>query len=47
MELELRDNRAIKEFTAALHESFPHDIEKLEVIPVFEHIIYKGFPVSA
>ena len=47
MELELLDNRAIKEFTAALHEAFPHDIEKLEVIPVFEHLVYKGFPVSA
>jgi hypothetical protein len=44
MELELLDGRDIKQFTANLYEAFPHDVEKVQVIPVFEHIVYKGFP---
>jgi DNA-binding Lrp family transcriptional regulator len=45
MEIELRDNRDIKQFTTCLYEAFPHDVEKVQVIPVFEHLVYKGFPV--
>lgn len=47
MELELRDGRDIKQFTSSLYEAFPHDVERMEAIPVFQHIVYKGFPVSS
>lgn len=47
MEIELRDNREIKQFTTCLYEAFPHDVEKVQVIPVFEHLVYKGFPVRS
>ena len=45
MEIELRDGREIKHFTTCLYEAFPHDVEKIQVIPVFEHLVYKGFPI--
>jgi len=46
MEIELLDSREIKQFTTCLYEAFPHDVENVQVIPVFEHLVYKGFPVS-
>jgi hypothetical protein len=47
MEIELRDRREIKQITTCLYEAFPQDVENVQVIPVFEHLVYKGFPVSA
>lgn len=45
LELELTDNREIKALTGRLYEAFPHDINNLTVIPIFQHLKYSGFPV--
>ncbi len=47
MELELPNSRAIKHFTNALQETFPHDIYSIQVIPIFAHLKYSGFPAQA
>jgi Lrp/AsnC family transcriptional regulator len=46
LELEVADNRHIKELTGRLYEAFPHDIVSLNVIPIFQHLKYSGFPVE-
>lgn len=45
LELEVADSRAIKQFTGRLYEAFPQDIVRLNVIPIFQHLKYSGFPV--
>jgi DNA-binding Lrp family transcriptional regulator len=44
LELELADGRDIKQFTGRLYETFPNDINALNVIPIFQHLSYTGFP---
>jgi DNA-binding Lrp family transcriptional regulator len=46
LEVEVADNRYIKELTGHLYEAFPHDIVSLNVIPIFQHLKYSGFPVE-
>ena len=45
LELEVADGRDIKQFTGRLYEAFPQDIVSLNVIPIFQHLKYSGFPV--
>jgi DNA-binding Lrp family transcriptional regulator len=44
LELELPHTRAIKQFTGALYEAFSQDIYTLQVIPIFQHLKYSGYP---
>lgn len=46
LELEVADNRDIKQFTGRLYEAFSHDIVAVNVIPIFQHLKYSGFPVE-
>jgi DNA-binding Lrp family transcriptional regulator len=46
LELEVADNRDIKQIVGRLYESFPQDIVSVNVIPVFQHLKYSGFPVE-
>lgn len=44
LELELPHTRAIKQLTGALHQEFSHEIYSLQVIPIFQHLKYLGYP---
>jgi DNA-binding Lrp family transcriptional regulator len=44
LELELPHTRAIKQFTSALHDAFMNEIYTLQVIPIFQHLKYSGYP---
>jgi DNA-binding Lrp family transcriptional regulator len=46
LELELPHSKAIKELTTALHHEFIHDIHSLQVIPIFQHLKYSGYPLE-
>jgi DNA-binding Lrp family transcriptional regulator len=46
LELEVLDNRDIKQLTGRLYEAFPQDIVSINVIPIFQHLKYSGFPVD-
>jgi DNA-binding Lrp family transcriptional regulator len=47
LELELAEGRQIKQFTGRLYEAFPNEINALNVIPIFQHLSYAGFPVES
>lgn len=46
LELELPDTQAIKLLTGALHREFLHDVHSLQVIPIFQHLKYSGYPLK-
>jgi len=46
LELELPDTQEIKLLTGALHRDFLHDIHSLQVIPIFQHLKYSGYPLK-
>lgn len=46
LELEVSDPREIKNFTGRLYEQFSQDLVALNVIPIFQHLKYSGFPVQ-
>jgi DNA-binding Lrp family transcriptional regulator len=46
LELEWPDTQPIKLLTGAFHCEFLHDIHSVQVIPIFEHVKYSGYPLE-
>lgn len=44
LELEVRDGRELKHFTGALRRRFPETLQSVAVVPIFEHLKYRGWP---